>query len=299
MSSSSGNFFRITSPLRGEFTGDRRIPLTKVSDTEIYDFFDLSLNKVNNRDAGNLIRHRAWYSCYLTSHLSVWTSIQQHISHLANLQKCASSLHIAMHYSDVVVIALYITQQPVQQVQPIHTYALVWDNALGHYLHVRYTANDSSLSVGYYHLKSPALVQCKGKVRVHRAIYVFVLKQQAVIGITRFTYIRWADWCYFTTHGELCYSTQPYIIMIYRGLDKMIDILQTIIWTRFLQQVIFCLKFLWSHFKMGAGNALALNRQQSNTWTNNDPVYWHTYTLRGLHWLFFFYSVHPVPCSCL
>ena len=38
MTSSNGNIFRVTGPLRGEFTGHRWIPLTKVSDAELWCF---------------------------------------------------------------------------------------------------------------------------------------------------------------------------------------------------------------------------------------------------------------------
>ena len=38
MTSSNGNVFRVTGPLCGEFTGDRWIPLTKVSDVELWRF---------------------------------------------------------------------------------------------------------------------------------------------------------------------------------------------------------------------------------------------------------------------
>ena len=44
MTSSSGNNFRVTGPLCGEFTGQRWIFLTKVSDAELY-FFDRQLDK--------------------------------------------------------------------------------------------------------------------------------------------------------------------------------------------------------------------------------------------------------------
>ena len=64
MSSSNGNIFRVTGPLCGEFTGPRWIPRTKVSDAELW-FFSLScawINYwVNNREAGDLRRHRAHY----------------------------------------------------------------------------------------------------------------------------------------------------------------------------------------------------------------------------------------------
>ena len=45
MRSSNGNTFRVTGLLCGEFTGDRWIPLTKASDTELWCFFDLRLFK--------------------------------------------------------------------------------------------------------------------------------------------------------------------------------------------------------------------------------------------------------------
>ena len=38
MTLSNGNIVRVTGPLCGEFTGHRRIPLTKVSDAELWYF---------------------------------------------------------------------------------------------------------------------------------------------------------------------------------------------------------------------------------------------------------------------
>ena len=86
MTTSNGNIFRITDPLCGEFTGHRWIPLTKAGDVELWCFlwsapspvnsphkgrwrgalmFSLIcawLNRwVNNREAGDLTRHRAHY----------------------------------------------------------------------------------------------------------------------------------------------------------------------------------------------------------------------------------------------
>ena len=52
MTSSNGNIFRVTGPLCGEFTGHRWIPVTKASDAGLW---------VNNREAGDLRRHRAHY----------------------------------------------------------------------------------------------------------------------------------------------------------------------------------------------------------------------------------------------
>ena len=45
MTPSDGNIFRVTGPLCGKFTGHRWIPPTKVSDAELWCFFDLCQNK--------------------------------------------------------------------------------------------------------------------------------------------------------------------------------------------------------------------------------------------------------------
>ena len=63
MTSSNGNIFRVTGPLRVEFTDHRWIPFTKASDAELWCFFSCAwINSwVNNREAGNLSRHRTHY----------------------------------------------------------------------------------------------------------------------------------------------------------------------------------------------------------------------------------------------
>ena len=64
MTSSNGNIFSVTGPLCGEFTGHRWIPRTKASDGELWCFLLSALEKngwVNNREAGDLRRHRAHY----------------------------------------------------------------------------------------------------------------------------------------------------------------------------------------------------------------------------------------------
>ena len=64
MTSSTGNIFRVTDHLCGEFTGHRWISRTNASDAELwFFFFDLRLNKRlgNNGDAGDMRRHRAHY----------------------------------------------------------------------------------------------------------------------------------------------------------------------------------------------------------------------------------------------
>ena len=64
MKSSNANIFRVTNHLCGEFTGHRWIPRAKASDAELW-FFSLICawinGWVNNREAGDLRRHRARY----------------------------------------------------------------------------------------------------------------------------------------------------------------------------------------------------------------------------------------------
>ena len=62
MMSSNGNIFRVTGHLCGEFTSHRWIPCTKASDVELWCFFFICAwinGRVNNREAGDLRRHRA------------------------------------------------------------------------------------------------------------------------------------------------------------------------------------------------------------------------------------------------
>ena len=64
MTSSNGNIFRSTGPLCGELTGHRWIPLPKASDAEFWCFCLICAwanGWVNNREAGDLRRHRANY----------------------------------------------------------------------------------------------------------------------------------------------------------------------------------------------------------------------------------------------
>ena len=64
MTSSNGNIFHVIGPLCGEFTGHRWMPPTKASDAELWCFLWSApwINgSVNNREAGDLKRHRAHY----------------------------------------------------------------------------------------------------------------------------------------------------------------------------------------------------------------------------------------------
>ena len=64
MTSSNGNIFRLTGQLCREYTVYRWIPRTKASDTELLVFSLVCAwinGGVNNREAGDLRRHRAHY----------------------------------------------------------------------------------------------------------------------------------------------------------------------------------------------------------------------------------------------
>ena len=61
MTSSNGDIFCVTDHLCGEFTGPRWIPHTKASDAELSLICVWINGWVNNREAGDLRRHRAHY----------------------------------------------------------------------------------------------------------------------------------------------------------------------------------------------------------------------------------------------
>ena len=84
MTSSNWNIFRVTGPLYGEFTCHRWIPLTKTSGMELWCFLWINC-WVNNREAGDLRRHRAHYditvmSCLILTRLLC--NLVHHESHL-------------------------------------------------------------------------------------------------------------------------------------------------------------------------------------------------------------------------
>ena len=61
-----GNSLCITGLLCGGSTSHWWIPLTKVSNAEIYVFFVLSLNKLLNKQLGCWLFETPWRSCYIT-----------------------------------------------------------------------------------------------------------------------------------------------------------------------------------------------------------------------------------------
>ena len=105
MTSSNGNIFRVTGSLYREFIGRRRIILKKASDAEPWCLLWFASERwVNNRDAGDLRRHRAHYdvsvmvakycniiSCSLII-LVFWTGRDSHATWSA-VNKISQQLH--------------------------------------------------------------------------------------------------------------------------------------------------------------------------------------------------------------
>ena len=67
MTSSNGNIFRITGPLWGKSTLRDGYPLTKASGAELWFFCAWTNSWANDRDAGDLRRHRAYHDVTLMS----------------------------------------------------------------------------------------------------------------------------------------------------------------------------------------------------------------------------------------
>ena len=83
MTSSNGNIFRVTDPLCGEFTGHRWITLTKASIAELWCFLWSApwINGwVNNREAGDLRRHRAHHDVIILVSPASCVRVFQHYS---------------------------------------------------------------------------------------------------------------------------------------------------------------------------------------------------------------------------
>ena len=73
--SSNGVIFRVTGPFYQEFTGHRWFPLTKASDAELWCFrwsAPWTYGWVNNREAGDLRRHRAHYDVIVMEGLKIF-----------------------------------------------------------------------------------------------------------------------------------------------------------------------------------------------------------------------------------
>ena len=115
MTSSNGNIFRVTGPLCGEFTGHRWIPRTKASDAELWCFLWSApwiYGWVNNREAGDLRRHRAHYDVIVmitNKHHRTWVQQPLVLSHLLrpwNQSMRPLTLGHILLYSDVIMGAI-------------------------------------------------------------------------------------------------------------------------------------------------------------------------------------------------
>ena len=104
MTSSVGNIFHLTGPLCGEFTSDWRIPCTKAGSV-MFSLICASINGwVNNREAGNLRRHRAHYDVIVMGTLLINLLLPSDtIWH----HGCWSVLHQAITWSNVVLLSVW------------------------------------------------------------------------------------------------------------------------------------------------------------------------------------------------
>ena len=75
MTSSNRNIFRVTGPLRGEFTGHRWIPLSQASDAELWYFLWSALEQTVEQTI-DLRRYRAHYDVIVMKLLTILKIIQ-------------------------------------------------------------------------------------------------------------------------------------------------------------------------------------------------------------------------------
>ena len=81
MTSSNGNIFRVTGPLCGEFTGPRKYVVFQWA--LMFTLVCAWINGwVNNRETGDLIRHRARYEVYTFE--SFWYTVDISYQHVCN-----------------------------------------------------------------------------------------------------------------------------------------------------------------------------------------------------------------------
>ena len=89
MTSSNRNIFRVTGPLCGEFNGHLWFPFTKAMQWRETLMFSLicarTSGSVNNRNAGDLRRHRANYDVTVMVWDQGWIKIKTCIPHLTQL----------------------------------------------------------------------------------------------------------------------------------------------------------------------------------------------------------------------
>ena len=90
---SNGNIFRVTSPLCGEISGPRWIPCKKASDAELWCFYLICTRingSVNNREAGDLRRHRSHYDVIVMPIQNSFLLIEKVWIAIINSLKCVA-----------------------------------------------------------------------------------------------------------------------------------------------------------------------------------------------------------------
>ena len=121
MTSSNGNFFRVTGHLCGEFTGTRWVPCTKASDAEFDVFFDLRLNKRLSKQSWcwwfETLSRSLWRHCNATNKTEQWFNIKIS-SHQSMKSHCgdklvvrSSYLHNGIPYTDKTTNAYWISPE--------------------------------------------------------------------------------------------------------------------------------------------------------------------------------------------
>ena len=101
MTSSNGNIFCVTCPLCGEFTGHWWIPLTKVSDVELWCFFHLRLNK--------RLKKHSWGWWFEMLSCSLWYTVNADICYRQSQDQ--TPFHIFWHLK--CYIFLYIIDKRI------------------------------------------------------------------------------------------------------------------------------------------------------------------------------------------
>ena len=112
MTAWNGNIFRNTCHLCGEFAGHRGIPYTKADDTELFSLICTWVKGwVNNREFGDLRRHRAHYDCFVMVMIrSLWYNLV-HLLIIFSVALLALGQSIAAvtakyHCNDVIMSAM-------------------------------------------------------------------------------------------------------------------------------------------------------------------------------------------------
>ena len=158
MTSSNGNIFRVTGPLCGEFTGHRWIPLTKASDAELWCFLWSApwINgRVNNSEAGDLRRHRAYYDVIV---MIIWWPVSRRVYASPSLNQLSTDWGRVTH--------ICVSKITINGLAPGRPQAIIWSNA-GILLIRRLGTNVSEISseIRTFSLKKMHLKMSSGKWR--------------------------------------------------------------------------------------------------------------------------------------